>query len=96
MRFAVIAALIATVSAAAGDACGKESGQPKGNCGVTACCGRTDTGAKVCSDDAKGNPDAATYTSFECMERKMNGDEEKASTIGVSAAVIAIAALYFS
>ena len=96
MRFAVIAALIATVSAAAGDKCGKDSGQPKGSCGVTACCGKTNTGDKVCSDDAKGNPDSATYSSFECMERKGPGMEEGASTIGVSAAAMALSALYFS
>ena len=94
MRFAVIAAMIATVSASAGTACGKELGF--GICGATACCGKTNTGDKVCSlDDTKGNPDEAKYTDFVCMEKK--GGKDGATNVGVSAAVVVVmSALYLA
>ena len=96
MRFAVIAAMIATVSAAAGDACGKGSGAGKDSCGATACCGKTNTGDKVCSlDDTKANPDEAKYTDFVCMEGK--GGKDGATNVGVSAAVVVVmSALYLA
>ena len=76
MRFAVIAAMIATVSAKKGEKCGKDSDAAlkkavkwvtqQGRCGDKECCGETNTKDMVCSDKEKKNPDAVKYTSFVC------------------------------
>ena len=73
MKVTLFAAMVAHVSAAAGDACGIGSGQEPGSCGATACCGRAvmdeaapENGELVCSTDDQENPDATKYATFLC------------------------------
>ena len=90
-----LAAILSVAITAPSDKCGLENGAEKGSCGPASCCGKGveadgETYAIVCSGDAKENPDAELFESWECLEEK---DEEGAKAlVGTTATIFAIVA----
>ena len=95
MKSVALAAILSVAITAPSDKCGLENGAEKGSCGPASCCGKGveadgETYAIVCSGDAKENPDAELFESWECMEEK---DEEGAKAlVGTTATIFAIVA----
>ena len=91
-----LAAIMSVVLSAPSDKCGEENAAEKGSCGPSACCGKGveadgETYAIICSTDAKENPDAELFDTYECLEEGM-GEEGAKALVGTTATIFAIVA----